>query len=658
MVKMKNNQSQVAGDNATQIQIKNATNINISISKDSETVSLNSDSAKKLSTIPNGIRNEKVKSENKDKSLIDLTEEIREQYKRTIKNELIIPWIYGEPASFDGVFPKLFIKPFMKSKKRHIKYSSVDALVKNNIGKNIIVTGDAGIGKSTLLKYIFLYNNYQDVDFLYIKAKDLNKRNETNNSESNECIEYIISLINGNKTNNQTVLLIDGIEEEFSNSSNIDDLYSLIKKISGLKNIYVWFGWRKEHLNKYRNDEINQIISDEIYVKEWNIKKAKKYVKKYAECFDCKIVDEEFNDYVKQYDNIYSFAQNPFQLTLLLYLIKNKKEMFQNISSISLFTLYNEFVSIWIKKEAPLSDTNEIIKKLTNYAEEIIHSNTCIINDEDSVIRDLFHFRELNTAYEFYHSSLAAFFIAKKRIDELTENNCGDFEPLMADVTVFIKNSEDYYINSKESILNYLITSYHELNNSAKSVEEVLRNKNGIVYLITRLSLDKNTQENFIKEIKEMENDSRMKVSIAYGAASLGLQETTVDLAKEFYNSDSKLDKATRSFSLVYYGDVQGKDFFEYEDDCEVSWKKSREIRLKNLNSIKKKDINFRILDIPLLYCFYKSREWGDTNIKDYLLIQSSVINKKIYCNKAFEFLNEKYKILKKEYLRNLLFHK
>ena len=178
------------------------------------------------------------------------------------------------------------------------------------------------------------------------------------------------------------------------------------------------------------------------------------------------------------------------------------------------------------------------------------------------------------------------------------------------------------------------------------------------MYLITRLSLDKRVQEQFVIKKKDLETDPRMKVSMAYGAASLGLQELSIAFAKEFYDSESELDKATRSFSLVYYGDVHGVDFFNYQDDGKAPWTKSREIRLKKLKSNEKKDINFRILDIPLLYCFYRSRNWENTNLRDCIMILSTKINKKNYCNVAYEFLKEKSHALKKEYFYHLLFHK
>ena len=642
--------------NAHQERLKNsiqiqADTVNILTAK-TEKVSDQNIDVKTHSIVKEESEKVNLKIEKKNNSL---SNETLNYYKDIIKNELILPWIYGETTSFDVVFTRLFIKPIMKSKKRHVKYSSINSLIKKNKNKNIIISGDAGIGKSTLLKHIFLFNSDEKIDFLYIKAKEIYNYSENCNSELNNYIRYISNVINGCVPDKITVLLIDGIDEEFAEASKINDLYSLIKKICKQKKMYVWFGWRKEHLNKVRNNELNQVISDEIDIQEWNVKKARKYVKRYSEYCDCQYINQIFKESIKQYENILSFLQNPFQLTLLVYLLKNKT--FKNATSISLFTLYSEFISLWIKKEAPYSDSDSLIKKLTSYAETIYSNESVALDDEKSVIRDLFHFREPNMAYEFCHSSIASFFIAKKKIDDLIAKSSIHFEPLMADVTVFIKSSESYYQKSKMTILNYLIQSYTDLENSTKSKEEVLRNKNGIIYLITRLSLDKKVQQQFIEKKKTLESDPRMKVSIAYGAASLGLQELTVEFAKEFYDSTSELEKATRSFSLVYYGDVHREDFFNYQDDGKVPWTKSREIRLKNLASNKNKEINFRILDIPLLYCFYRSRDWRNINFRDYIMIMSTRISSKNYCSVAYEFLKEKTNELKKIYLIYLLFH-
>lgn len=293
-MEVKNRQTQKAGDNSIQIQ---ADTVNILTAK-TEKVSDQNIDVKTHSIVKEESEKVNLKIEKKNNSL---SNETLNYYKDKIKNELILPWIYGETTSFDVVFTRLFIKPIMKSKKRHVKYSSINSLIKKNKNKNIIISGDAGIGKSTLLKHIFLFKNDEKIDFLYIKAKEIYNYSENCNSELNNYIRYISNVINGCVPDKITVLLIDGIDEEFAEASKINDLYSLIKKICKQKKMYVWFGWRKEHLNKVRNNELNQVISDEIDIQEWNVKKARKYVKRYSEYCDCQYINQIFKESIKQW---------------------------------------------------------------------------------------------------------------------------------------------------------------------------------------------------------------------------------------------------------------------------------------------------------------------------------------------------------------------
>lgn len=75
---------------------------------------------------------------------------------------------------------------------------------------------------------------------------------------------------------------------------------------------------------------------------------------------------------------------------------------------------------------------------------------------------------------------------------------------------------------------------------------------------------------------------------------------------------------------------------------------------MKRFQSDKRKALKFRILDIPLMYCFYVSREWKDVNPKDFAIIKQTVVDHPIYTEEEKEFLREQKKQLVEEYEKNL----
>ena len=62
---------------------------------------------------------------------------------------------------------------------------------------------------------------------------------------------------------------------------------------------------------------------------------------------------------------------------------------------------------------------------------------------------------------------------------------------------------------------------------------------------------------------------------------------------------------------------------------------------MKRLQSRKEKAVRFRILDLPLLYCFYESREWKDATLQDYEIIRQTEIEGEYYTEEEKQFLKE-----------------
>lgn len=611
-----------------------------------------------------------VRKKYDDHTSFDL--EAFEQNKMNIKNELILPWM-NRSISFDAVFPKIFIEPLFKSEKKRHNYTSCSNLIKKNTNKNIIITGDAGIGKSTLLQYIYLFKNNTPPRFLYIRAMSL--IDDSPQANDYLYVKYVRDLLNGYIEEDGKIILLDCIDEVYID--NPEELNMLISKIQKLKKNYVWLGWREEHLSKNETDALMHTTSDKVILKKWNLKKSLKYVKIYAKETKQPSIKKEFNKLIAEDNNIASFAQNPFQLTLLVYLLENPKEIQAinhnwNSTELTLYLLYKYFIECWIDKEhtrnTSFTKKEEIIAYLCDISKTFYYTNNYVeISSNDSAICDLLIYigsKSQHKAVEFCHRSLSAFFIANTILEALKKGGIPLSEvllhPLKDDVTVFIKSasqtiSDEEIICMQDNMIelyNKIIRYNGEFPIRNLSDDNLFCIKNGIIYLISRIKEVGDKPKNFLKEANKAEKDPYMKLTIAYGAATLGIKDIALEYAKE-YSVNSISSFVTRSCSLVYYGDVQG-DPYKYKDDCKVSWDKSRDIRLQHLLSDNEKDIRFRVLDVPLLYCFYASRDWKDVNLTDFRILKAAKIKGLNYNKEEESFLKQKLDELLLEYKKQL----
>ena len=83
-------------------------------------------------------------------------------------------------------------------------------------------------------------------------------------------------------------------------------------------------------------------------------------------------------------------------------------------------------------------------------------------------------------------------------------------------------------------------------------------------------------------------------------------------------------------------------------------WAKSRKARLDRFQSSKRKAVRFRILDFPLMYCFYASRNWADLNMEELNIIKCASIDDEEYSNEEMEFLAQQKEKLVYEYEKRL----
>lgn len=238
--------------------------------------------------------------------------------------------------------------------------------------------------------------------------------------------------------------------------------------------------------------------------------------------------------------------------------------------------------------------------------------------------------------------------------------------PLRNDVTDFIRSAIASGDTPVDTIQNNLIAAYRKVDaldsfvlaedakESAQRMcdKEMLMVKIEAIYLVTRIQTQNKAVPAFLEEISKKIEDPYILLDIAYAATLTGPQKVALDYAKTLVPG-SQNDITNRSWTLAYYGDVQANPY-EYQDTNRVSWTKAREARLRRLQKADYKSLRFRILDFPLLYCFYSDRQWQDVNKGDFQIIRDADIDNEVFSGEEKEFLMQKKKELLHAFSRHL----
>ena len=180
--------------------------------------------------------------------------------------------------------------------------------------------------------------------------------------------------------------------------------------------------------------------------------------------------------------------------------------------------------------------------------------------------------------------------------------------------------------------------------------------KEQVIYYITRLGID--VSDFLLELVKQKPHDPIMRLTIAYGCVLSDhplLRRFALDYARSI--AEDTIDARTnRGWTVIYFGDVEDQDPYQYKDDEKGPWKKAREARIKRFvkKSPRLKDYRFRLFDIPLFYSFLKDRGWNDISRDEYKILSEVDLPQDIFMEEEISFLtNEKERLLF-EYKRRL----
>lgn len=171
--------------------------------------------------------------------------------------------------------------------------------------------------------------------------------------------------------------------------------------------------------------------------------------------------------------------------------------------------------------------------------------------------------------------------------------------------------------------------------------------KGQIIYYITRLC---EHDENSISKLKGYyysESNIWQRQSIAYGLAALSEIQVPFDFAQKiYYDCDEAV--INRSWTLVFFGDIQEKDAYLYLDDGKCDWTKCRTVRINRLKKNELQAQAFRSLDLCLLHSFLSTRGWELSQF-EIEVVKNTVFDKKLFTKQQLRFL----KTVQKEIVKN-----
>ena len=635
-------QKQKAGDGAIQLQIESLTQI-INVKNTDITDLLKKKDEENTGTVLSSI--EDVLCSNRDFDLLEL----EKLNSVCILNSSLMPWKRSCGLSFESICnTQYYIDPYVKinsllSNEKH-QFSEIKEKI---INQKCIILGNAGYGKSFIIKKTCIDLIHTGRHALYISANDWNNKNVV--------AKYVISILKKEIIPpNDLLIVFDGIDEVFATEHK--ELGRIIDEANTV-NCSIWFGCRTDYYDSAQCMEA--IPYKRIYLQEWEQEQALRYVEEYSKKVKNAIILEKYNQLLQQCNSIESFSKNPLRLSMLVYLFENVKEE-MNLHN-NEYQLYDAFFSHWINNEMrrlnmDVSNEEQIILKWQEIARKLyVDRHNEILIDNNPILTSILKVSKSTnkncSVNDFLHRSFIEFLLAKHAVESMLSSPQRIIEALKynnrSDVDFFIKRAFVGLLPLKKSkIIDNLILSYSMVENASISNNECFYVQNQIVYYLTRMNSNSNRIKSFIEKIYVDETRPIMKQGIAYGAANIGLLDIALDFAKKMDDPNSPENLTNRSWTLIFYGDEPDEDPLDFEDNQNSPWQRSKAARLRRLQGSKDKDKAFRMFDLCILHGFYESRGWNEMSETDVTIINKAETSIKGYNSDIIAFLEKKKKDL------------
>ena len=578
-----------------------------------------------------------------------------------IKNKLIFPW-FNESKSLRDVFPKLFVTPRLIDVQTKNEVSDLSPYV----NQNLMILGDAGTGKSTLLNYWFAFEKREFSDntiCLYFGADST--------IMSNSAFKRDFKFASKDREQHY-LFIIDGLDETFLLRPS--KYKELIEKLKTATNCNFWLGCRQDFYDQNLSDK-TKISDHDLKVQEWDSGQISHFIKEYSKVTqNLGLSDriERIKEASRDADGIETMMKNPFQLSVLVFLAEQSDELEIN----STYDLYEQFIDLWVDKEINRNTSPDkkdaIYDALYDAATRIYYNNEYIFNDiaeNNTAVNGLLQIKPRRrggkrVARGFYHRSLAAFLIANRAYQAIYEGNTplliesskarsrDDITNFLVDKFASIKTAETYTLKRN------IIQIYNEIADN----DEYIGAKQQLIYYITRLGID--VSDFIVGVIREDPSDRYMRLSLAYGcvlAENSEMRQYALAYARSIAADPNGDDAITnRGWTAVYFNDVNIDelkiDILDYRDTIKGEWKNSREARIRRFTNKnpRYKDLRFWIFDIPLFHSYLIDRNWDNLSCDEYKIIKGLRFNCNEFDSEEIEFLTEERDKLLTEYKAHL----
>lgn len=581
--------------------------------------------------------------------------------------------VFRDNMSLSAILEKAYITPRYHMRKHDFYCTGIIPIFNEYKNKNIVFIGEGGAGKTSA--FLRLYTGaaensrtYFDAEFYYCFAPDLLGSSKSLN-DYQKALRRIIEAgtgLNG-------ILLLDGIEEAYL--ANSKDAKKLLQKLSK-SSIIFWVSCRTNFYQRL-DDSINFLFSEIVEVENWENDDFEEFI---SRCLknnnNRKEIEKRINVIKPQ---IQSLLRRPLFATMILFIAENK----------DLDTIHNEyelidlFLNKWLERDKKDKKSRTKIEEV-NY-EGIRNIALCVYlknnkrpryNKSVSAFRDLLVMSDTRrgTIHGFYHREFLTYFIANAMIDAALEHPDRIVwwfsQTFYDDITNIIKPVlSNLTAEKSKTIYENLFSVYkrtyenpdetkREFELSGLSLEEsLLKLRDEIIYFIFRLpNINHEVFARYAYDNYLANNcrDTILFLGIAYGMAGIDPSNSyTLEFAKKLTPGSAE-DIRNRGWGMCFFGDVEENGYI-YEDSDKRPWAKIRENRLNRLSDNEKRYVT-RVLDIPLLFCFYSSREYADcTSYREYVIIKNTNILLACFRKEQRDFLKQQKNQLVSMYLKHLL---
>ena len=581
---------------------------------------------------------------------------------------------FRDRMSIGGIIKDAFITPKFFLHKHNTTCTGIGQIYEEYKGKNVLFIGEGGCGKTSVFLRLYMgigddNEDAFDKEFFYCYVPDLDLSQETKSKSKYYGYYKALKRIIDTGTGLNGILLLDGLEEAYLDNS--ERASALLEQL-GESNIHFWVSCRSSYYGRL-DENIDSYFAEKAEVLPWMDDEYKIFISR------CLEDNNKRNSVINRIDRIAkpikSLLTRPLFATMILFVAES--DDLDNVHNE--YELISLFIDKWLEREKQEKKIayETSFEGIRNAALSLYKKTS----DLPKYTKDLRAFRDLlvltgangGAIHKFYHQELQIFFISNAMIDAALDHPAlivkWFSQTFYDDITNMIKPKllqlgKEQCKQIYDNLFSVYKRSYEDTDSIAKVLKEIeddsfclneslLRLRDEVLYFIFRLPhID---HYKFAQYAYKESKDTMLILGIAYGMARIDPSNAyTIEFAKKL-TPDSPEDIRNRGWGMCFFGDVE-KNGYTYEDSEGKPWNKIREKKLNRLKDNLPNHAETRVLDIPLLYCFYASRGFVDcTSYYDYNIIRNTDISLSCFGAEQRAFLTEQKQKLVSKYREQLL---